>query len=129
PMAAGEVMLEDGEKFTITTRDVPGDATCVSTIYTPLPHEVKPGDHIFLADGLIDLHVDHVNPPDVHTTVVSGGPLGSHKGINLPGVAVSAPAMTEKDIEDVYAALPMQPDLFALSFVRSAEDILNLRAM
>ena len=127
PMAAGEVELKEADSFTITTRPVPGDAFCVSTVYTPLPREVKPGDHIFLADGLIDLHVDTINPPDVHTTVVSGGLLGSSKGINLPGVAVSAPALTEKDIEDLHAALPMQPDLIALSFVRCAEDILKLR--
>lgn len=128
-MAAGEVELKEGESFVITTRPVPGDATCVSTTYTPLPLEVKPGDHIFLADGLIDLHVDDVTPPDVQTTIVNGGPLGSNKGINLPDAAVSAPALTEKDIEDLLAALPMQPDLVALSFVRRAEDILNLRVM
>lgn len=129
PMAAGEVALKDGAAFTITTRPVPGDASCVSTVYASLPHDVKPGDHIFLADGLIDLHVDNVTPPDVRTTVVSGGPLGSHKGINLPGVAVSAPALTDKDIDELYAALPMKPDLVALSFVRCAEDVLHLRAV
>jgi pyruvate kinase len=129
PMAERQVVLEVGAPFMITTRAVPGDATCVSTVYEPLPHEVRPGDHIYIADGVIDLHVDKVTPPDVYTTVVSGGALSAHKGINLPGVAVSAPALTEKDIADLHAALPMKPDLVALSFVRKAADIQQLRAL
>jgi pyruvate kinase len=128
-VAGGEIELVEGSSITITTDEVVGTASLLSTDYAPLPHEVKAGDHIFIADGLIDLVVERVAPPEVHARVVSGGRLSSHKGINLPGVAVSAPALTKKDLADLDGALSMDPDIVALSFVRGPEDIQQLRSV
>src|SRR5437763_5173250 len=95
------VVLIDGASVTITTRPVIGDAQTVSTTYESLPQDVKVGDRILLDDGLIELRVVDRTQTDVHCLVVHGGLLGEHKGINLPGVAVSAPALTEKDLDDL----------------------------
>ncbi|MCC6488921.1 MAG: pyruvate kinase [Candidatus Hydrogenedentes bacterium] len=124
---AGSVTLEEGKPLTITTEDVLGDARRVSTTYQNLPHDVQPGARILLADGLLELRVDCIDPPEVHCTVVRGGVLGQQKGINLPGVAVSAPSLTEKDIEDLQFGLELGVDFVALSFVRSPEDVLELK--
>ncbi len=95
------ILLHDGQMFTITTRQITGDASIVSTTYSALPRDVKPDDRILLADGSIELRVVTVGAKDVATTVTHGGPLSEHQGINLPGVAVSAPALTEKDRADL----------------------------
>jgi pyruvate kinase len=117
------VTLVDGAELTITTRAVPGDARCVSTTYADLPNDVKPGDTILLDDGLLELRVESVTQQDVHCTIVHGGTLKEHKGINLPGVAVSAPALTEKDLADLEFGIAQGVDYVALSFVRKPEDI------
>ena len=121
------VTLEEGKSLTITTDDVLGDARRISTSYKHLPHDVQPGARVLLADGLLELRVDRVEAPEVYCTVVRGGLLGNHKGINLPGVAVSAPSLTEKDIEDLQFGLDLGVDYIALSFVRSPEDVLALK--
>ncbi len=121
------VNLIEGASFCITTRDVPGDAACVSTTYANLPLDVKPGDRILLADGAMALRVERVEPPDAHCRVERGGRLGEHKGINLPGVAVSAPSLTEKDLADLAFAVKLGVDYVALSFVRSENDVLMVR--
>ena len=118
-----KVQLVDGATFTITSRPVIGTASLVSTTYTDLPNDVKVGDRILLTDGLIELRVVGVNPPDVQCIVVHGGMLGEHQGINLPGVAVSAPAMTEKDRADLIFGVNQGVDYIALSFVRRPEDL------
>lgn len=123
----GPVHLESGASFCITTREVPGDSECVSTTYESLPHDVHPGDRLLLADGLLELRAVEVVPPDVFCTVVHGGELGEHKGVNLPGVDVSSPTLTPKDIEDLEFALELGVDYIALSFVRSARDITLLK--
>ncbi|MBF4767375.1 pyruvate kinase [Nocardioides agariphilus] len=121
--AEGPVKLKKGQQWTITTRDVPGDDTECGTTYKGLPGDVAEGDPILIDDGKVRLIVDSVDGDDVHTTVVVGGKVSDHKGINLPGVAVSVPALSEKDIEDLRWALRIGVDFIALSFVRSADDV------
>ncbi len=121
------VQLNKDAEFCITSRDVVGTRACVSTSYKELPQDVKPGDSIFLADGLLEVKVRRVDGPDVHCVVVHGGMLGEHKGINLPGVSVSAPALSPKDIEDLAFAVELQADFVALSFVRRAEEVIDLK--
>jgi pyruvate kinase len=123
------VELEDGASFTITTRDVPGDATICSTTYAGLPGDVEVGDPILIDDGKVRLEVTAVEDTDVTTEVVVGGPVSNHKGINLPGVAVSVPALSEKDKEDLRFALHLSVDFVALSFVRSGKDVEDVRAI
>lgn len=126
-LAAHEVRLTDGANFSITIEDVPGDEKRVSTTYQNLPKDVKPGDTILMDDGLLQLKVLSSTATDVITEVVHGGILKEHKGINLPGVAVSAPSLTEKDIEDLEFGLANDIDYVALSFVRTGADIRRLR--
>jgi pyruvate kinase len=123
----GPVQLQEGAEFTITTRDVAGTATTCSTTYTGLPGDVHAGDPILIDDGKVRLEVLSVDGPDVLTRVVVPGPISNNKGINLPGVAVSVPAMSEKDIDDLRWALHMTVDFIALSFVRSAADVDDVR--
>jgi pyruvate kinase len=129
-LASGPVDLQQGAEFTITTREVPGDATIASTTYTGLPGDVAPGDRVLIDDGRVALRVLSVDDgTDVRTTVVAAGRISNHKGINLPGVAVSVPAMTEKDKADLRWALKQTADMVALSFVRSAADVEDVRAI
>jgi len=126
-IAAGKVMLEAGEEFTITTRDVPGDAQVASTTYAGLPGDVAAGDSILIDDGKVRLEVLSVDDTDVRTRVVVSGPVSDNKGINLPGVAVSVPALSEKDAEDLRWALRRGVDFIALSFVRNGSDAEDVR--
>src|SRR6266851_3789652 len=106
PLAGGgPVMLRAGQRFVITTAKVLGDSTRVNTTFTRLPRDVHRGDRILLSDGLIELRVEQVRDRQVVCTVVNGGALGEHKGINLPGVKLRVPAMTPKDREDLVFAL------------------------
>jgi len=122
-MKDGAVTLKPGGQTTITTREVEGTAEIFSTTYDALPRDVKRGDHILLDDGLIELRVLETTETEVRCEVVEGGTLKSHKGINLPGVAVSAPALTEKDKEDLQFGIAQGVDWVALSFVRHPEDV------
>jgi pyruvate kinase len=124
---AGPVTLVPGERFTITTEDVPGTALTCSTTYKALPGDVDAGDTILIDDGRVRLTVTSVDGADVTTVVDVGGPVSDHKGINLPGVAVSVPALSEKDITDLRWALQEGVDFVALSFVRSAADVEDVR--
>ena len=121
--AAGPVLLERGAEFTITTDDVPGDAEMASTTYAGLPGAVEAGDRILIDDGKVGLTCVAVSGTRVRCLVTEGGLVSDHKGLNLPGVAVSVPALSEKDIEDLRWALRLRADMVALSFVRSAEDV------
>lgn len=123
----GPVTLVNGAQFTITSRDVPGDQNIVSTTYKALPKDVVPGDMLLLDDGLIYLKVIKTDGTDVLCEVINGGLLKDHKGINLPGVKVSAPSLTEKDHEDLLFGLENNVDYVALSFVRKAEDIIHIK--
>jgi len=119
----GSVLLRTGQKFVITTAQVLGDSTRVNTTFHPMPREVKRGDRILLSDGLIELRVESTNHTEVICQVVNGGLLGEHKGINLPGVQLHVPAMTDKDRADLRFALSRGADYIAVSFVRRAEDV------
>ena len=125
--ADGAVELGPGDSFTITTRDVRGDSGICSTTYAGLPGDVAVGDEILIDDGNVRLRVEKVGDTDVDTVVEIGGRVSNHKGINLPGVAVSVPALSEKDIEDLRWALHLRVDWVALSFVRSARDVEDVR--
>lgn len=121
--ADGPHVLEEGDKFTITIRDVPGSAEICGTTFKGLPGDVKPGDPLLIDDGNVALRATKVTETDVETVVEIGGKVSDHKGINLPGVAVSVPALSEKDEADLRWSLKLGVDLIALSFVRSASDI------
>jgi len=125
--AGGPVQLEQGQEFTITVRDVAGDDKICGTTYKGLPGDVKVGDPLLIDDGKVRLRVTDVDDTDVRTEVVIGGRVSDHKGINLPGVAVSVPAMSEKDIADLRFALGLSVDFVALSFVRNAKDVEDVR--
>lgn len=122
------VLLADGAIVTITTRDVAGNAETIPTTYQQLPQDVKEGDRILLDDGLLELRVLGSDQTDIRCLVVHGGVLKEHKGINLPGVAVSAPALTEKDRDDLQFGVRHGVDYIALSFVRRPEDVVEARA-
>ncbi len=124
---SGPVQLKRGAKFCITTKLVTGDDQLVSTSYTHLPRDVKRGDSILVDDGRLELVVDRVRRDTVVCAVERGGLLGEHKGLNLPGVDLSAPALTEKDFEDLAFAVQERVDYIALSFVRSRTDVRQLR--
>ena len=127
--AGGSAELAPGAEFTITTREVAGTAALCSTTYEGLPGDVRPGDRILIDDGRLSLEVLDVSAPDVRTRVIDGGRVSDSKGLNLPGVAVSVPALSEKDIEDLRWALHLRADLIALSFVRDARDAAQVRAI
>ncbi len=130
PLQGGRpVQLVDGAHVTITTRQIPGNVETISTTYTLLPEDVKAGDRILLDDGLMELRVLSCDRTDVQCQVVHGGVLKEHKGINLPGVAVSAPALTEKDRDDLRFGVMHGVDYVALSFVRKPEDVLEAKRL
>ena len=117
------VLLKTGSVVTITPQDVPGTATRISTTFPDLARELTVGGRILLSDGLIELRVRGVRGKDVLCDVINGGMLGEHKGINLPGIALSIPALTEKDRKDLEFGLSHGVDAVALSFVRTAADV------
>jgi pyruvate kinase len=127
--AAGPVTLAPGQEFTITTADVPGDAHEASTTYQGLPGDVRAGTQILVDDGRIVLEVTGVEGKRVRTRVTVGGPVSDHKGLNLPGVRVSVPALTSKDENDLRWALGLRADMIALSFVQGPEDAGRARAI
>src|SRR6476620_11056225 len=124
--ADGPVTLENGARFTITVDDVLGDQDRVSTTYKGLPGDVTVGDRLLIDDGKVALQAVEVTETDVVTEVIEGGVVSNNKGINLPGVAVSVPALSDKDEADLRWALHLQADMVALSFVRSAKDIADV---
>ena len=123
------VRLKRNAPFAITSRPLVGSAAIVSTTYPNLAADVGKNDTILLDDGLIRLQVLGVEADTVHCRVVNGGHLGENKGINLPGVSVSAPSLTEKDQRDVNFGIQNGVDYFALSFVRRAEDLHSIRSI
>ena len=121
--ATGPVRLAPGDEFTITTEDVPGDRHRASTTYTGLADDVAPGDRILVDDGRVLLEVSEVRGRELRTQVIVGGMVSDHKGLNLPGVLLSVPALTDKDASDLRWALGLRADMVALSFVRSPADV------
>jgi pyruvate kinase len=121
------VLLKAGQRLTITPRDVPGSATLVGTTFKTLAENVEQGSRILLSDGLIELRVHDVDGDDVVCEVINGGMLGENKGINLPGIPVRVPSLTDKDSADLEFALKNGADAIAVSFVRTAEDVRLVR--
>jgi pyruvate kinase len=121
--AEGPVLLERGDEFTITVDDIEGDQLICGTTHKGLPADVARGERILVDDGRVTLEVTDVEGPRVHTMVIEGGMISDHKGLNLPGVAVSVPALSDKDVRDLRWALRLGADVIALSFVRSGRDV------
>lgn len=128
-MEGDGMLLQKGQEVTITTADILGADGIIPTIYTELPRDVTPGARILLDDGLLELKVLSIQENDIRCTVLNGGLLKNNKGINLPGVKVSAPSLTEKDLEDLDFCLWMDVDYIALSFVRTPEDVEQIKRM
>lgn len=123
------VQLEQNALFTLTTRSVTGDAREVSTNYAGIARDVKPGARILLDDGAIELIVESTTETDVVTRVLNGGTLSERKGINLPGIALPIPSLTDKDRRDLQWAVRENADYIALSFVRRAEDCIEAKSL
>ena len=124
--ADGPVRLENGARFVVTVDDILGDQDRVSTTYKGLPGDVRPGDMLLVDDGKVALQAVEVTATEVITTVLEGGVVSNNKGINLPGVAVSVPALSDKDEADLRWGLRLGADMIALSFVRDAKDIVRV---
>jgi pyruvate kinase len=127
--ADGPTVWATGESVTITTEQCIGSHDRVSTTYAGLAGDVGPGERLLVDDGRVALKVVAVDGPDVHLVVTEGGPVSNNKGLSLPGVAVSVPALSEKDVEDLEFALSLRVDMVALSFVRSPADIADVHAV
>lgn len=123
----GRCKLQTGDQFTITTQEIIGNQQIASTTYSDFASDVKTGDRILLNDGAVELRAMTNDGTAVKCEVISGGPIGDRKGINLPGVNVSAPSLTKKDLADLHFGIDYQVDFVALSFVRTANDILRLK--
>ncbi len=123
----GRVMLENGQLFTLTTREVEGDETIVSVTYEGLPQDVKAGGHILIDDGLIAMQVEKIEGQDVICRVLNGGAVSNRKGVNIPNVHLNMPFISEKDRSDIIFAAQHGFDYIAASFTRSADDILQMR--
>ena len=126
--AEGKVELKAGQKFTLTTEEIMGTAERATITYKNLPQDVKPGDSILLDDGLIGLKVEEVQgDTEIVCTVMNDGPISNHKGVNVPGVKINLPFIDEKDHADIVYACEKGFDFIAASFVRSKEDVLQIR--
>src|SRR5579864_8402422 len=121
------VQLIAGKRFTITPREIEGTAALVGTTFKTLAENLEPASRILLSDGLIELRVESVKGVDVTCEIVNGGMLGENKGINLPGIAVNVPSLTEKDEEDLVFAIGQGVDTVAVSFVRTAADVRHVK--
>ncbi len=121
------VNLSEGASFIITTRDVPGDDKVVSTDYECLPQDLSEGARILLDDGLLELEVQKITGSDVYCRVIRGGELSEKKGINVPGAKLSVKSLTDKDREDLSTGIKAGVDFVAISFIRTAEDVLSVK--
>jgi pyruvate kinase len=118
-----------GDSVVITSDEVEGTRERVSCTYAKLPNEVKPGDRLLIDDGKVAVEVTEVTGPDIRVLVVEGGPVSNNKGVSLPNVAVSVPALSDKDAADLRFALRLGADIIALSFVRSPDDVRLVHAI
>ncbi len=124
----GPVELVQGEIFTVTTRDILGDITIVNQSYKNLPMDIAIGDRILIDDGLVELKVlEIINGTDIRCEVINSGELSNHKGVNVPGVKINLPAITEKDIKDIIFGIENGVDFIAPSFIRKADDVIEIR--
>ncbi len=126
--ANGPVELIQGEIFTVTTRDILGDITIVSQTYEDLPQDVVTGDRILIDDGLVELKVlEIIGGTDIKCEIINSGVLSNHKGVNVPGVKINLPAITEKDVSDILFGIENGVDFIAPSFIRKADDVIEIR--
>lgn len=125
----GSVILKEGSRFTLRTDDCEGDETQVSITYKELPHDIKPGTILLIDDGLIELEVLTVNSDKIVCEVKNGGVVSNKKGVNVPNVSLSMPYMSEKDRSDILFGIENDVDFIAASFVRSAEDVMEVRSL
>lgn len=123
----GSIQLRGGAPFTLTTRQVMGTEEQASITYQGLPGDVVPGGRILIDDGLVELRVETVTDTDIACTVVNGGKVSNHKGINVPGVSLSMPYLSDTDKEDLLFGIREGFDFVAASFVRTAQDVLAIR--
>ncbi len=123
----GRIELREGAIFTLVTQDIFGDQTKVSITYKNLYNEVKPGTAILINDGLIKVEVIEIKETDIICRVIDGGPLTNTKSINIPGMHINLPSPTDKDIEDIKFGITAGFDYIAASFVRTAQDVINIR--
>ncbi|GIP39098.1 pyruvate kinase [Paenibacillus sp. J31TS4] len=121
--------LVEGERLTLTTEPVEGDGQRIPVSYAEMPQVMKPGQTILLDDGLIELLVEAIDGPDIHCVIVNGGTIKPRKGVNLPGVRTTLPGVTERDIRHIRFGVQEGIDFLAVSFVRRAEDILQVRQL
>ena len=125
----GKVTLEPGQQFVLTGREIRGNASMASITYPQLYQDEKPGNRILIDDGLIELIVKEIRGEDIICTVVNGGVISNHKGVNVPGVHIHLPYMSEKDRKDILFGIEQEMDFVAASFTRSAEDVLEIRKL
>ena len=123
----GKVMLERGEEFTLTTEEVMGTAQRATISYKGLVNDVRKDSCILIDDGLIELRVDSVTDTEIHCTVINGGPVSNHKGVNVPGAELSMPFISEQDRSDIEFGCKMGYEYIAASFVRTADDVRDIR--
>lgn len=124
----GVVDLVEGQEFTITTRDIIGNSNICSITYKGLPQDVSTGDSILIDDGLIELKILEVtNDTDIKCIVINPGPVKNHKGVNVPGIKINLPAITQKDIDDILFGIENEIDFIAASFIRKASDVIEIR--
>ena len=125
--AEDKIYLAQGDLFTLTTRDIVGDKTCVAVTYEELPRDLRVGSRVLIDDGLIELKVNAIEDTEIRCVAVNSGFLSSRKGINVPDVYVNLPSLTEKDIDDIKFGIKYGFDYIAASFIRSANDVLKIR--
>ncbi|HIV24768.1 MAG TPA: pyruvate kinase [Candidatus Scatomonas pullistercoris] len=123
-----KITLQEGQELTLTTEEIVGNSSRISITYKDLPSDVKEGDRILVDDGLIELKVKELAKTEIICEVVNGGELGERKGINVPNVSINLPAITEKDKEDLLFGIEQKVDYVAASFIRKAEDVLEIKA-
>src|SRR5216684_2336253 len=128
PVEGGRpVHLQPGHTLRIVTGEFPGTAERISTTFAGLAEGVHPGDHLLLSDGTIELRVESTDGVEIVTTVLDGGLLGGHKGINAPGIKLPTSAITLKDVDDLTFGLSLGVDMVAISFVQNAADVRQAR--
>ena len=123
----GKIELKPGQTFTLTTDEVEGDEKMVSITYKNLVNDVKPGNTILIDDGLIEMTVEQVSESKIVCRVVNGGPVSNHKGVNVPRVNLSMPYISDQDRSDIIFGIENDFDFIAASFVRTADDVLEIR--
>jgi pyruvate kinase len=125
----GKITLENGKEVVLTSDEVEGSAKRISISYKSLPQEVRAGNHILVADGLVDLEVVSTDGRNITCLVKAGGVLGSRKNVNVPGVKTKLPAVTEKDVQDILFGIQQNMDFIAASFIRKHTDVLEIQSI